>query len=90
MFIVNNISTEDKYVEYKCSACRKEIKKRVAKYIKCNKIFMHPGCVINHRVYNKNCELVPCSGPYEQFLVDSEKEEETKKLQLCQRAAEKG
>lgn len=90
MFIVNNISTEDKYVEYKCSACRKEIKKRVAKYIKCNKIFMHPGCVINHRVYNKNNELVPCSGPYEKFLVDSEKEEEAKKLQLCQRAAEKG
>lgn len=51
---------------------------------------MHLGCVINHRVYNKNNELVSCSGPYEKFLVDSEKEKETKKLQLCQGAVEKG
>ncbi|KZC10816.1 hypothetical protein WN55_01828 [Dufourea novaeangliae] len=30
------------------------------------------GCVSKHRIYDKNQELVPCSGPFYRFAVESE------------------
>ncbi|XP_029675247.1 uncharacterized protein LOC115242842 [Formica exsecta] len=30
------------------------------------------GCVSKHRIYDKNQELVPCSGPFDRFTIESE------------------
>ncbi|EZA56792.1 hypothetical protein X777_03197, partial [Ooceraea biroi] len=54
----------------------KEIKNIVTACKRCNKIFLHPGCVCKHKVYNKYNELVACDGPYEKFSVESEKEKD--------------
>ncbi|XP_029673847.1 uncharacterized protein LOC115241989 [Formica exsecta] len=36
------------------------------------KLFYHPGCVSKHRIDDKNQELVPCSGPFNRFTIESE------------------
>ncbi|KAL6260851.1 hypothetical protein P5V15_008380 [Pogonomyrmex californicus] len=64
---------EDEYAEYRCSACRKAIKSRVVKCKNCPKLFYHPGCVNKHKIIDRNQEYVPCKGPFEEFLTDSEK-----------------
>ncbi|EZA50288.1 hypothetical protein X777_11299 [Ooceraea biroi] len=74
--ITNKFGMEEDYVEYKCSACKKEIKNIVTACKRCNKIFLHPGCVCKHKVYNKYNELVACDGPYEKFSVESEKKKD--------------
>lgn len=63
------------YAEYKCSACKKEIKSIATQCKKCRKLFFHPGCVSKHRVYNSVQELIKCEGPFEELIVGKEKEE---------------
>lgn len=62
------------YVEYKCSACRKDIKNIAVQCKKCMKLFFHPGCVSKHRTYNSDQELIKCEGPYEEIKVENERE----------------
>lgn len=68
---------DDEYAEYRCSACKKTIKNQVVTckscyQVNCIKLFYHPGCVSKHRIYDKNQELVPCSGPFDRFTIESE------------------
>ncbi|RLU18849.1 hypothetical protein DMN91_009207, partial [Ooceraea biroi] len=63
------------YVEYRCSACKKEIKNTAVQCKKCIKLFYHPGCVNKHRVYNKHQELLKCEGPFEEINIESDKED---------------
>lgn len=63
------------YDEYRC---KKAIKNQVVTCKSCNKLFDHPGCVSKHRVYDRNRDLVQCTGPYDKFTIESEREEETK------------
>lgn len=67
--------TDTEYVEYRCSACKKEIKSLVVQCKACVKLFYHPGCAGKHRIYNKVNELVKCEGPFEQFSIESGKVE---------------
>lgn len=67
---------DDEYAEYRCSACKKDIKSNVVQCKKCIKLFYHPGCVSKHRVYDKNSELVACPGPFAKFSIDSDKDKE--------------
>ncbi|XP_071579731.1 uncharacterized protein [Temnothorax nylanderi] len=71
------IDTE--YVEYKCSACKKEIKSLVVQCRACVKLFFHPGCVIKHKIYNRGNELVKCAGPFDEFSIGNDKVEINKK-----------
>jgi len=70
---------DDEYVEYRCSACKKAIKSQVVTCKKCVKLFYHPGCVSKHKIYVKNYEFVPCQGPFEKFMIESDKEADMKK-----------
>lgn len=70
---------DDEYVEYRCSACKKAIKSQVVTCKKCVKLFYHPGCVSKHKIYDKNYEYVPCQGPFEKFMIESDKEADMKK-----------
>ncbi|XP_070169431.1 uncharacterized protein PF3D7_1120000-like [Polyergus mexicanus] len=68
---------DDEYGEYRCSACKKTIKNQVVTCKSCYqmnpiKLFYHPGCVSKHRIYDKNQELVLCSGPFDRFSIESE------------------
>lgn len=72
--------SDSDYAEYRCSACKKDIKSIVVQCKVCAKAFFHPGCVIKHKVYNKNRELVKCEGPYEQFPIEVEKVEMKKSI----------
>lgn len=67
------------YAEYRCSACKKEIKNIAVQCKKCGKLFYHPGCTIKHKVYNSKQELVKCEGPFEEINIINEKEENMKK-----------
>lgn len=62
---------DEAYAEYRCSACKKEIKSTVAQCKTCDKLFFHPGCTNKHKAYDKNSELVLC-GPFSKFVVESE------------------
>ncbi|XP_077277355.1 uncharacterized protein LOC143905676 [Temnothorax americanus] len=64
---------EEEYAEYRCSACRKAIKSRAVKCKICPKLFYHPGCVSKHKIIDRNQKYVPCKGPFEEFVIDSEK-----------------
>jgi len=66
---------ESEYAEYRCSACKKEIKSVVLQCTTCVKFFFHPGCVFKHKVYNKQNELVKCEGPFKELKSESIKEE---------------
>lgn len=55
------------YAEYRCQACKKEIKSLAVRCESCTKLFFHPGCISKHRIYNKDHELVKCDGPFKQF-----------------------
>lgn len=63
------------YAEYRCSACKKDIKNIAVQCKKCTKLFYHPGCAIKHKVYNSRQELVRCEGPFEEIRIEIEKEE---------------
>jgi len=69
----------DEYAEYRCSACKKAIKNKVVKCKSCVKLFYHPGCVVKHKVYDTNRELIPCAGPFEEFFVENSQEANMKK-----------
>ncbi|XP_071646044.1 uncharacterized protein [Temnothorax longispinosus] len=71
------IDTE--YAEYKCSACKKEIKSLVVQCRACIKLFFHPGYVIKHKIYNRGNELVKCAGPFNEFSIGIDKVETNKK-----------
>lgn len=58
---------DNEYTEYKCSACKKEIKSTAIQCKKCRKMFFHPGCINKHKTYNSSQELVKCGGPYEEI-----------------------
>ena len=64
---------DDEDVEYRCSACKKAIRSQVVACKSCVKLFYHPGCVSKHKIYDRNNEFVVCPGPFEKFLVESEK-----------------
>ncbi|XP_036147511.1 uncharacterized protein LOC118647204 [Monomorium pharaonis] len=72
----------DEYAEYRCAACKKEIKSQVVTCKSCVKLFFHPGCASKHKVYDRNREYVSCPGPYEKFTVDSEKDIDMKKTPI--------
>lgn len=61
--------------EYRCSACKKDIKNIAVQYKKCRKFFYYPGCAIKHKIYNSRQELVECEGPFKEMRIESEKEE---------------
>ncbi|KMQ92758.1 hypothetical protein RF55_7211 [Lasius niger] len=66
------------YAEYRCSACKKDIKCQVVSCKGCfhehrNKLFYHPGCVSKHKIYDKNLELVLCQGPFDRFEIEMKK-----------------
>lgn len=66
---------ESDYAEYRCSACKKEIKNVVLQCTACVKLFFHPGCAFKHKVYNKQEELVRCEGPFKEIGGESDKTE---------------
>lgn len=57
--------------EYRCSACRKDIKNTVLKCGTCEGAFFHPGCAFKHKVV-KDKELVRCEGPMEEISLARE------------------
>jgi len=65
---------ESEYAEYRCSACKKEIKNAVLQCTTCVKVFFHPGCAFKHKVYKRD-ELVKCEGPFKEITNESEKAE---------------
>ncbi|XP_046750286.1 uncharacterized protein LOC124413608 [Diprion similis] len=64
------MNTTKEYDEYRCSACKKAIKSQVVQCKACPKLFYHPGCVIKHKVFDRNRELVQCAGPFMKFMID--------------------
>jgi len=69
------ISMNDEYAEYRCSACKKPIKSKVIRCKTCvAKLFYHPGCLNRHKVLDRNGEAVPCTGPFEEILIESSEE----------------
>ncbi|KYN12392.1 hypothetical protein ALC57_15440 [Trachymyrmex cornetzi] len=62
------------YADYPCSACKKPIKSKVVKCGSCVKLFYYPGCVVKYKIYDRNQKLVPCAGPFEEFLLESDQE----------------
>lgn len=77
--VEKDLMSDSDYAEYRCSACKKEIKNQVFQCTTCIKLFYHPGCVNKHKVYNKNKELVKCEGPFNRIALESEKESAIKK-----------
>ncbi|XP_071652277.1 uncharacterized protein [Temnothorax longispinosus] len=75
------------YAEYRCTACKKEIKSLVVQCRACTKLFFYPGCVSKHKVYNRANELVKYAGPFEEFSTGNDKLEIHKKTPT---AAESG
>lgn len=73
---------DDEYAEYRCAACKKPIKNQVVTCKSCIKLFFHPGCANKHKTYDKNREYVSCPGPFEKFIVESEKDTDMKKTPL--------
>lgn len=73
---------DDEYAEYRCAACRKQIKNQVVTCKSCNKLFFHPGCVSKHKTYDRNREYVSCPGPFDKFTVESEKDADMKKTPI--------
>lgn len=67
------------YAEYRCSACKKDIKNIAVQYKKCRKLFYHPGCIVKHKIYNNRQELTKCEGPFEEIRIESEREEKMKR-----------
>lgn len=65
---------DEEYAEYRCTACKKEIKSLVVTCKSCVKLFFHAGCVNKHKIYDKNREYVSCLGPFEKFTVGSDTE----------------
>lgn len=62
---------EAEYAEYRCTACKKEVKNVVIHCKTCVKCFYHPGCVSKHRIL-KDKELVKCDGPFEEIDIAAE------------------
>lgn len=62
------------YAEYRCSACKKEVKNLVVQCKSCVRFFFHPGCAFKHKIYKGN-ELVKCEGPFEQIVLEDVKAE---------------
>lgn len=71
---------DEEHAEYRCSACKKAIKSQVVACKSCVKLYYHPGCVSKHRIYDRNQELVTCAGPFEKFIIESDKEVDMKKI----------
>lgn len=69
MWSVTDISDRD-YTEYKCYACKKEIKTVAIKCKKCRELFFHPGCINRHKTYNSANELVKCDRPFEKIRME--------------------
>jgi len=65
---------ESEYAEYRCSACKKEIKSVVLQCTTCVKFFFHPGCVFKHKTFKRD-ELVKCEGPFKEIVNGSVKTE---------------
>lgn len=64
---------DEEYAEYRCSACKKEIKSQIVTCKSCVKLFFHPGCTSKHKSYDRNREYVSCPGPFEKFVIENEK-----------------
>lgn len=47
--------------EWDCYECKKLVHNDVVKCLPCKKNF-HPGCVQKHRIWNKDNDLVNCTG----------------------------
>jgi len=62
------------YAEYRCTACKKEVKNIVLQCSKCIKSFYHSGCASKHRTLKGN-EVVKCEGPFIEITIDNEKAE---------------
>jgi len=60
------------YTEYRCTACKKEVKNIVLQCSKCVKSFFHPGCASKHRTLKGN-EIVKCEDPFIEITVENEK-----------------
>lgn len=65
---------ESEHEDYRCSACKKEIKSVVRQCTTCVKSFYHPGCVFRHKIYKRD-ELVKCEGPFKEIVNKSDKVE---------------
>jgi len=63
---------KSEYAEYRCSACKKEIKSVVLQCTTCVKFFFHPGFVFKHKAYKRD-ELVKCEGPFKEIVNESDK-----------------
>lgn len=72
--------SEEEYAEYRCSACKKEIKNLVLQCESCVRFFSHSGCAIKHRKYNEDKEIVKCEGPFRQIVLENAKTEMKKTL----------
>lgn len=62
------------YAEYRCSACKKDVKNLVVQCKSCVKSFFHPGCAFKHKIYKGN-EIVKCEGPFKQIVLEDVKAE---------------
>lgn len=60
--------------EYKCTACKKDIKYIVMKCGECKKLFFHPGCINKPKIY-KGKEYIRCDGPFERIINEHERSE---------------
>lgn len=65
---------DSEYAEYRCSACKKEIKSVVQQCTTCAKSFFYPGCVFKHKIYKRD-ELVKCEGLFKEIICESNKAE---------------
>lgn len=60
--------SETEYAEYRCSACKKEVKSVVIQCVSWVQLFFHLGCVFKHKTYKGN-KLVKCEGPFNQIVI---------------------
>lgn len=66
------------YAEYRCSACKKDIKNIAVQCKKCRNSFTILGVLLSIK-FSKH-ELVKCEGPFEKVRIESEKAEDINRL----------
>lgn len=67
------------YAEYRCTACKKDIKNVTLQCSICVKCFFHPGCASKHKTYKGN-EVIKCKGPFQQIVIENDKMETKKTI----------
>jgi len=70
---IGDITIDNEHAEYRYEACKKEIRTRGEICTKCIKLY-YSGCVNKHRIYGKNKELISSESPYENLIVEKNKE----------------